>query len=306
MQKPFRFAVQTGPFADPTALADHARMVEDLGYDELWSADHIGAVDPFLPLLAAAHATTTLRVGPLVLNNEFHNPVLLARSAATLDALTGGRLILGLGTGFMQSEHDAADIELRPPARRVTRLIETVEVVRALLDTGAAHFDGEEVTVHLNDLGVRPAQEHVPILIGGSGRRMMALAARRADVVQLTGMSHDAATGALAPTEFGDDAVGARIAWLEEASDGRLPEMDVSALVQRTHIAADTAEVRAGLMERLGCPSELIDTAPFVHVGNEDQIIEKLQRLRTDHGINHHVVRDPEDFAPIVAALAGT
>jgi hypothetical protein len=87
---PFRFGIQTGPFADPAALREFAKKIEDLGYAELFSSDHIDGgglnnVDPFLPLLVAAEATSTLRFGPLVLNNEFHNPVLLARTAACTD-----------------------------------------------------------------------------------------------------------------------------------------------------------------------------------------------------------------------------
>ena len=105
--RPYRFAVQGGPFGDPVALAEHARTIEALGYEELWTADHIGSVDPFAPLLAAALATERLRVGPLVLNNEFHHPALLARTAATIDRLTAGRLTLGFGTGYQLSEHTA-------------------------------------------------------------------------------------------------------------------------------------------------------------------------------------------------------
>src|SRR5690606_28415778 len=122
-------------------LAQHARRIESLGYDEFWSYDHIGAVDPFAPLLAAALATDRLRVGPLVLNNEFHQPALLARTVATIDALTGGRLTLGWGTGYALSEHEAIGLELRPPGPRVDRLGESLEAVRRLLDTGACHLD---------------------------------------------------------------------------------------------------------------------------------------------------------------------
>lgn len=76
ISKPFRFAVQGGPFRDPDALVAHARHIEQMGYDELYSSDHLGGVDPFAPLVVAAAATLRLRVGPLVLNNEFHHPAL--------------------------------------------------------------------------------------------------------------------------------------------------------------------------------------------------------------------------------------
>ena len=105
--KPFRFAVQGRGFGDHGDVVAAARQAEALGYDEMFTFDHIGSVDPFIPLMVAAGATTALRVGPLVLNNEFHHPALMARTAATVDRLTGGRLVLGLGTGYTQSEHDA-------------------------------------------------------------------------------------------------------------------------------------------------------------------------------------------------------
>ena len=103
MPRPFRFALQGRNLGNRDALIELARQAEALGYDELFSFDHIGTVDPFIPLVVAAEATTRLRVGPLVLNNELHHPALLARTAATVDKLIGGRLVLGLGTGYTQS-----------------------------------------------------------------------------------------------------------------------------------------------------------------------------------------------------------
>ena len=88
------------------------------------TADHFGIADPFLPLVSAADATTTLRVGPLVVNSAFHNPGLLARQAATVDLLTDGRLELGLGAGYAQSEHDSVGIPLPPPRERVDQFDE--------------------------------------------------------------------------------------------------------------------------------------------------------------------------------------
>ena len=92
--RPFRFALQ--PVTEEAlctrdGLQETARVAESLGYEELYIADHFGTVDPFVAATVAAGATTTLRVGTLVLNNEFHNPALVARSAASLDRLTGGR-----------------------------------------------------------------------------------------------------------------------------------------------------------------------------------------------------------------------
>ena len=180
--RPFRFAFQETASADPDAIRASATAAEELGYDEYWSSDHIGAADPFLPLQFAADATTTLRVGPLTLNNEFHHPAMIARSVATLDRLSGGRAVLGLGTGYAQNEHDATAIPLRPPGDRVTRFGETLHVVRSLLDTGGCTFAGEHHHIEIEDFGIEPVQSRVPILVGGNGRRVVGLAGRHADI----------------------------------------------------------------------------------------------------------------------------
>ncbi len=155
MGHPFRFGIQTGPFTNPNSLREFAKKIEGLGYAELFSSDHIDGgglnnLDPFLPLLVAAEATSTLRFGPLVLNNEFHNPVLLARTAASFDLLSGGRLILGIGTGYSQAEHDAADIVLRAPRDRVARLGESVAALaRKLRSSKSSRLfanDSESIT----------------------------------------------------------------------------------------------------------------------------------------------------------------
>ena len=142
MTRPFRFGVQGGPFDDPAALGEYARSVESLGYDELYTYDHIGAVDPFVPLVVVGLATERLRVGPLVLNNEFHQSVLLARTAASVDRATGGRLVLGLGTGYDEAEHEAIGSPIRPPGAACDRFGDSLVALRSLLDTGSVDVGG--------------------------------------------------------------------------------------------------------------------------------------------------------------------
>lgn len=305
MASPFRFAVQTGPFTDLTKLRGYARLVENLGYHELYTADHLGSVDPFLPLLVAAEATTTLRFGPLVLNNELHNTGLLARSAATLDVLSGGRLTLGLGTGYAQHEHDALDIPLRPPGRRVTRFGESIAALRELLDSGQVHTNGLELQLHIDDLGVRPSQQHVPFLIGGNGRRVVALGARHADIFQLTGLSHDAHTGTIGVGGFTRSEVARRVAWLHEDAGDRIKDIEVSALVQQTDLSG-TPEGLRRVADSLELSDELLHDTPFAYAGEPAAVVEQLQRNREELGISHLVIRDPQDFAPVVETLNGT
>ena len=302
MSSPFRFAVQGGPFGDPDALGEYARRVESLGYDELFSSDHLGGIDPFAPLLVAALATERLRVGPLVLNNEFHNPALLARTAASVDRLTDGRLVLGMGTGYAEAEHDAMGSPIRSPGPRVTRFGESLAALRALLDEGSVVFDGDHVHVDVTDLGVRPAQGRVPFLIGGHGRRVVRLAAAYADIFQFTGLTHGE-DGKPTGSGFGISQIEERARWLDSDAGDRSSRIERSALVQVTAIDDDSTSIDE-VAEHVGVDPDELALSPFVLIGSVEQIVDKLETLRERVGITHYVVRDPDGFAPVVAALA--
>jgi probable F420-dependent oxidoreductase len=299
---PFRFGLQMMALDEPDEIAGAAARAQALGYAQLFSYDHIGTVDPFAPMIVAAAAAPAAEVGPLVINNELHHPVLLARTAATVDRMTGGRLVLGLGTGYAQSEHDAIGAPLLPPGPRVRRFAESLAVLRSLLDTGAATFDGEFHHIAVADLGVRPARHHVPLLIGGHGRRVVELAARQADIFQFTGLVHGEG-GAPTPGGFAIDEVRQRARWLDEAAADR--PLERSVLVQVLHLGPGADGVTAGLVERFGATPELLGATPFVLIGSLEQVIDKLGRLRDELGVSNVVVRDAEQFAPVVAALAG-
>lgn len=289
---------------DAERLRRLGQLAEELGYDQLYSSDHIGLPDPFIPLMVVAGATERLGVGPLVLNNELHHPALLARTAATVDRLTGGRLVLGLGTGYTQSEHDATGIELRPPGPRVDRFEECVQAVRSLINSGTAHLEGQHVRLDIDDLGIQPVSESIPLLIGGHGRRLVGIAGRHADIFQFMGMTHDG-NGVLSPTGFRIGDLELRRNWLEEAAGDRLDRIERSALVQRTAVGDDVKAQLAEAAERTGLTEGELDDCPFVLIGSVDQLVDKIGRLRERLGITHYVVRDAEGFAPVVAALAG-
>ena len=273
-----------------------------MGYEEFYSYDHLGTVDPFIPLVVAAEATSTLRVGPLVLNNELHHPALLARTAATLDQMTDGRLILGIGTGYARGEHEAMDIELRPPADRIARLDETLTALRSLLDAGSVQMSGRHHRLAISDLGVRPLQNHVPFLVGGHGRRVIEVAGRHADLFQFTGLTHRQ-DGIPEAGGFSRDDVALRAAWLSEAAQGRSIERSI--LVQRVVITDDVDRPIEQACKRLGLSREIVESTPFLMFGSVDCLVDRLQRLREEVGITHVVVREASDFAPVVAALSG-
>jgi probable F420-dependent oxidoreductase len=290
--------------SDRDAVVAAARQAEALGYEELYSFDHLGGPDPFVPLVVAAGATTGLRVGPLVLNNELHHPALLARTAATVDRMTGGRLVLGVGTGYAQDEHDAMGIELRAPGPRVERFAESLVALRALLDTGSIELDGNHHRLHVTDLGIRPEQARMPILVGGHGRRVIAAAAPVADIFQFTGLTH-AEDGTPQPRGFGLDSVAERARWLREAAGDRDDQIERSILVQATHVGAGADEAADGVAARLGGDRALVASTPFLLYGSVEQVVDKLESLRDALGVSHVVVREAEGCAPVVAALAG-
>lgn len=305
MTRPFRFALQSRALGQRDDLIAAARQAEALGYDELWSFDHIGTVDPFVPLVVAADATEQLRIGPLVVNNELHHPALLARTAATVDRLTGGRLVLGMGTGYAQAEHDSIGLELRRPGPRVSRLEESLVVLRQLLDTGACDFDGEHHHVHVERFGVRPAQAHVPFLLGGNGRRVVGVAARHADIFQFTGLTHDPVDGTPQGGGFDPAEVDLRARWLAEDAGDRNDAIERSLLVQATYVGDDADHEADEMAARFEIDRELLDSTPFVLVGSVEQVVDELERHRERFGTSHVLVRDAEGMAPVVAALAG-
>lgn len=302
MPSPFRFSVQSTNYGDHDALVGLARKAEELGYDELFTADHIGSPDPIIPLAVAAQSTSRLRFGPLVLNNELHHPALLARAAATADRLTAGRMILGIGTGYMQSEHDATGIELREPGHRVSRFEESLIVLRSLLDTGRASFAGDHHEIELEELGIRPLQEHLPFLIGGHGRRVVGLAGRHADIFQFTGLTHGPG-GTPSPGGFDMDSVRLRARWLADAAGDRLDDIERSALVQATAVGDGADEQINSTADRFGFERTTVEETPFLLMGSLEQVVDKVERLRSELGISHFVVRDADGFAPVVDRL---
>ncbi len=303
MARPFRFAVQAMDLTSRDAVVSAARQAEDLGYEELYSYDHLGAVDPFVPLVIAAEASSSLRVGPLVLNNELHHPALLARTAATVDRMTGGRLVLGVGTGYAQSEHDALSIELRPPARRVDRLEESLAALRSLLDSGSVEMDGRHHRLDVADLGVRPVQAHVPLLVGGNGPRVIRTAGRWADIFQFTGVTFG--PGGPEVSGFAFDEVVRRAARLTAAAGERDGAIERSILVQRAVVRDGVDDVVDEAGARIGLPEEVVRSTPFLLFGSTSEIVDRLEHLRDATGISHVVVREAADFAPVVAELRG-
>jgi probable F420-dependent oxidoreductase len=308
--KPFRFGVNVGRARSRAEWAEKARKVEDLGYSTLTVPDHLAdLLAPIPAVLSAAEATTRLRVGTNVFNNDFRHPVLVGREAATVDLLTDGRLQLGLGAGHMQSEYDQAGLRFEAGSTRVARLAEAVAIVKGLLKGEPVTIAGRYYRVTEHTLHPLPVQQpYPPLLIGGNGRRLLTLAAKEADIVGLSGITFR--RGGAEPDLSGWRVaeVDARVQLVREAAGDRHDRLELNALVQRVVVTDDRRQAVEELTRRWTQLSpEQILQSPYVLIGTMDQLVEELQMRRARWGISYYIIFEPyiDVFAPVVARLAG-
>jgi probable F420-dependent oxidoreductase len=308
--KSFRFGVNVSGARSRAEWTDKARRVEALGYSTLTVPDHLGALfSPMPALISAAEATTRLRVGTNVLNNDLRHPVLVAREAATVDLLTDGRLQLGLGAGHMKSEYDEAGLHYDAGATRVERLAEAVSIIKGLLRGEAVTVAGRYYRVTGHTVHPLPVQRpHPPLLIGGNGRRLLTLAAQQADIVGLSGITFR--QGGTKPDVSGWTATGVdeRMRLVREAAGGRYEQLEVNALVQRVIITDQRRKAAEELATRwTQLTADDILQSPYVLVGTVDQLVDDVQARRQRWGISYYVTFEPymEALAPVVARLAG-
>ena len=306
----FRFGVQLSNAASGAAWRDTARKIEALGYSTLFIPDHFE--DQFGPLVAltvAAEATTTLRVGSLVFGNDYRHPMVLAKEIATLDLVSEGRVEFGLGAGWMTSDYEQSGMALDPPGDRISRMAESLAVMKSLWSTGKATFEGEHYQVS-GALGApTPRQRpHPPVIIGGGGRRVLGLAAREADIV---GVNPSLAAGYIGREVLETTSAEyyhRRLEWIREAAGSRFDQLELQCLTFLVQIVPDRDEAIARLAGAMSVPAEQIDGSPIAMIGTTDQIIESLRRRREEFGLSYIVVHEAEmaALAPVVAALHGT
>jgi probable F420-dependent oxidoreductase len=309
--KPFRFGVNVRTAGSARDWLSLARRVEDLGYSTLNLPDHLTPRPAPMPALAgAAAATTRLRVGTLVLNNDFRHPVLVAREAATLDLLSEGRFELGLGAGYMKAEYDEAGLRFEPGGVRVERLAEAVGIITRLFGGEPVTFAGRHYRVTKHTIHPRPVQHpRPPILVGGNGPRLLTLAATEADIVGLSGITF--ARGGTVPelSGFRASAVDERIQLVRKAAGPRFDALELNALVQRVILTEDRRGAAEELAQRWpALTADDILASPFALLGSLDEVVAQLVANRARWGISYCVVFDDvvDAFAPVVERLIGS
>ena len=308
--RPFRFGVEEHRAPNGGAWRDRARLLESLGYSTLYLPDHFGdQLGAIAGLMAAADATTRLRVGSLVFDNDYRHPIVLAKEAATLDLMSDGRLDFGLGAGWLASDYEQTGIPLDPPGTRIERMAEGLQIIKAFFAGGSVTFKGKHYAVDGVEAVPRPAQKpHPPIILGGGGRRMLRLAAREADIVSVNyKLTEGRVNRALIQTGMAD-ATDEKLGWIREAAGDRVSEIELMATVFVANVTDDRESVATAMAAGFGSePRDVLDMPHFL-IGTIEQMVEDLQLRRERYGISHFVLPDSaaESLAPVVERLTGT
>ena len=309
----FRFAAQLSqaPAGTGRSWAEQARQAEDLGYSTLLMPDHFGdQLAPVPAITAAALATTTLRVGALVFDNDYRHPLVLAKEAATVDLLSDGRLELSLGAGWMRTDYEQSGIAYDPPAVRVDRFAEAVGVVKGLLEAdGPYSFAGRHYTITEHTPTPRPVQRpRPPLIIGGGGRRVLSIAGREADIVSINVDLRAGTGGPETAPNASPERTREKIAWVREAAGARFADLELNTLIGFAMVTDDRQSVVDAMAPHFG-----IDPADALHVplallGTLEEMAEELEWRRAEYGISYYSLEADcwQQLGPVVAKLAGT
>jgi probable F420-dependent oxidoreductase len=304
--RPFRFG--TGGYLAPSRseLLTLVRKMEDWGYSIYITPDHFtNCLSVGAQLMAVAEMSSSLRIGSYVYANDFRHPALLAREAAALDALSNGRFELGIGAGYLEVDYATTSIPLDPPGVRVSRLIESVSLLKRLLAGETVTMTGKYYTVtELTNFPPVVQQPHPPLFIAGGSKRVLSLAGREADIVGLIMPSRG---GSLDFADCSAVATLQRIDWVRDAAGERFANLELNTLIFNVTITDHRQQVADALSRDLGFPAEhILDSVHFL-IGTVDEIVEDIRMWRERFGISYIAVLQEymEALGPVVARLAG-
>ncbi|OGO72925.1 MAG: hypothetical protein A3G84_07695 [Chloroflexi bacterium RIFCSPLOWO2_12_FULL_71_12] len=307
MTRPFRFGVIANDAGSAADWATTARRAEELGYDVLLITDHMGSqLSPFPALAAAAAVTSRIRLGSFVFANDYRNPVMLAKEAATLDVLSGGRLELGLGAGWATRDYEQLGIPYDPPGVRVERMIEAARLIGRLWTEDRVEHSGRHYTVRGARVLPKPLQRpRPPLMVGGGGPRILRFAARFAEIVALApGVDRE---GQPLLADMSMAATERKAARVREAAGDRMDGIELNVIVFDADVAGSSS-LLAGVATRLKAAAAAVVDSPYFLFGSADQIRSALIRRRERLGVSYVAVpgKAMEALAPIVRDLRGT
>lgn len=316
-RRPFRFGVLGENVHTPEALSHTAQRAERLGYDTFLLRDHFiqepfgDQLAPMVALAAAAAVTRSLRIGTLVLANDYRHPVMLAKEAATLDALSGGRFELGIGAGWLREEYERAGMPFDVAGRRVDRLEESLIILKRLLRGESVSFAGKQYAISTLTT-FPPVVQHPrpPILLGAGSKRMLRLAGREADTVGILAKALPEGTISEAFSERAPETMIQKIEWIREGAGARFSEIELSVVISPliTDDVDAAAEQYVARYDWGKVPVATVLELPTAFLGPVEHIADTMQARRELYGFSYYVVSDAklDSFAPVVERLAGT
>ena len=319
-KRPFRFAAQVYRSETGAQWRDTARMVEDLGYSALHVSDHyIGpgpALDPtahrpvtlapIASMAVAAEITDELVIGCRMFCASYHEPVALAKEAATLAMFAPGRIEVGLGAGWLGAEYEAMGVPFPPAGERIDRLAATVELCQQ-------QFIGKPIDVDRG--GVRatgfaplPVPETAPpIMIGGGARRVLTLAGATADIVSINFNNRSGKLGSDSVATSTVAETHKKLDWVRAGAGDRMDDIELETGAYFVAIDGATDVTEESLCERTGFTPTELRSFPHALVGSIDDICEQLEQRREEFGFSYFTIGDRalEQFAPVVARMTG-
>jgi len=313
--RPFRFLMTANGYPSLTELTALARKAEAIGCSTFVLPDHLVQQYAALPVLAmVAAATERLRLGTFVLNAGLRHPAVLAQDLATLDALSGGRLEIGLGAGWNKPEYDAIGIPFDPTGVRIARLTEAVTILKGCFAEEPFSFSGEHYTITDHNGVPKPSQRpHPPIFLGGGGKRLLTLAGREAQIVGLAPRLVPGNPPRLDVRSITAAATQEKISWIREAAGDRFGELELNTypaggpIVVTSDPLAEARRRADRIREQTGVEltdEEILDS-PHTFIGSIKDLTRKFTELRERFGISSFLIDDLDAVAPVIEELAG-
>jgi probable F420-dependent oxidoreductase len=290
---PVRFAAAVPATSDYPALREACRLAEAGGFDSCARPDHLlaeGALGaPGAPLLecfttigALVPTTSRLRFLQTVACNSFRNPALLAKMVASLDVISGGRMELGIGAGWLRKEYDAYGYEFPPMAARLQQLREALAVVKLLWSGEPVDYDGAHYRLRGAVCAPRPVQRpRPPILVGGGGDGLLAVAAAEADVVNIVppashGAADPEAVRRFTLARFRRKAARVRELAAEAGRDPATLALSAMFFVQIAEDDAEAARLVGAIAARYGLDARAAEEFPLMLIGTVSRLRERL------------------------------
>ncbi|MBI2324703.1 MAG: TIGR03621 family F420-dependent LLM class oxidoreductase [Chloroflexi bacterium] len=308
MARELRFSTQLGGPPPGSDWLTRVRDLEAMGYGTILMPDHVagGAWAPLVALAGASVVTTTARLGTLVIDNDFRNPLMLAREVATLDVLSNGRFELGIGAGWWIRDNESLGIPYDRGRVRVERLEEAVPLLKRFFTEEEVTHRGRFYRHEKAQCRPHPIQRpHPPFLIAGGGPRLLALAGREADIVAILGL-FDREGRLRDPREATIDAAREKIGWVRQAAAERFDRIELS-MFQDVVLTDDPERTIDELAKERGVPREHIALSIYRPIGTIAQVRAHILRLAADLHVTYFTLRGPhvDDLAPVVRELTG-